>query len=182
MRAYPYTIENGAGERLTFTARVVEPGGERLVGSNVVAPGAGPPMHVHHLQEEALTVVQGRMGFQRPGGPPRLAGEGETVVFAAGDAHRFWNAGDGELHCTAYIKPAGNAEYFLSAVFESQKRNGGRPSLLDVAFLARRYRSEFTMLEIPLLAQRIAFPLLVVIGRLLGRYGKYADAPAPIVS
>jgi quercetin dioxygenase-like cupin family protein len=38
-------------------------------------------MHVHNYQEEALTVQQGRIGYQRPGGPPRFAGPGETVVF-----------------------------------------------------------------------------------------------------
>lgn len=34
------------------------------------------------------------------------------------------------------------------------------------------------MTEIPALAQRVVFPLLAAVGRVLGRYGKYADAPA----
>src|SRR5687768_2290643 len=67
--SYPHTIENGAGERLTFLRRVQGPTGDRVEGESVVAPGAGPPMHVHHLQEEALTVQQGRMGYQRLGEP-----------------------------------------------------------------------------------------------------------------
>jgi mannose-6-phosphate isomerase-like protein (cupin superfamily) len=181
MREYPYFIENGGGERLTFSRRIAESGGDRVVGENVVAPGAGPPMHVHYLQEEALTVVQGRIGFQRPGEKPAFAGAGETVVFRAGEAHRFWNAGQSDLRCTAYIKPAGNAEYFLGAIFASQKRNGGRrPALMDVAFLLQRYRTEFGMLAIPPLAQRLVFPVLVAVGRLLGRYVKYTDAPEPI--
>ena len=101
--AYPHTIDDGAGERLTFLRRVPGARGDRLEVENVVAPGAGPPMHVHHHQEEALTVVEGRMGYERPGGPPRFAGPGETVAFAAGDAHRFWNAGDGPLRCTGHV-------------------------------------------------------------------------------
>ena len=181
MKDYPYSIENGAGERLTFARRIQKPGGDRVEGDNVVAPGAGPPMHVHYFEEEALTVAQGRLGYQRLGGEPAFAGEGETVVFRAGEAHRFWNAGQTELRCTAYIEPAGNVEYFLGAMFESQKANGGRrPSLFDVAFLARRYRAEYAMLAIPAAAQRMVFPVLVAIGRLLGRYRKYADAPEPI--
>jgi quercetin dioxygenase-like cupin family protein len=181
MREYPYIIENGAGERLTFARRIQEPGGDRLEGENVVAPGAGPPMHVHYFQEEALTVVQGRMGFQRPGEEPAFAGEGETVVFRAGEAHSFWNAGQSDLRCTAYIKPAGNVEYFLEAIFASQRSNGGRrPALLDVAFLTRRYRTEFAMLAVPALAQRFVFPVLVAVGRVLGKYAKYADAPEPM--
>lgn len=180
MRDYPYTIDNGGGEWLTFAARVQEPDGERVVGEARVAPGAGPPMHVHYHQEEAFTVVQGRLGYQIAGREPAFAAAGETVVFPAGQAHRFWNAGEAELRCSAYLKPAGNAEFFLGALFASQKANGGRrPALLDVAFLAQRYRTEYCMVEIPVIVQRLAFPLLVAAGRALGRYGKYADAPAP---
>ena len=180
--AYPHTIENGAGERLTFIRRVPGAnGGDRLEVENVVEPGSGPVMHVHHHQEEALTVVQGRIGYQRPGEPAILAGPGEAVAFRAGEAHKFWNAGEEELRCTGYIEPADNIEYFLGAIFESQKRSGGsRPNLLDAAFLTRRYRSEFGMAEIPAPVQRFVFPVLVATGRLLGRYEKYADAPEPV--
>ena len=178
---YPHTIENGAGERLTFLRRVPGATGDRLEVENVVEPGAGPIMHVHHYQEEALTVVEGRIGYQRPGEPARFAGPGETVSCRAGEAHRFWNAGEDILRCKGYIEPADNAEYFLGAIFESQKRSGGsRPNLLDAAFLTRRYRSEFGMAGISAPVQRFVFPVLVAIGRLLGRYGKYADAPAPV--
>lgn len=181
MRGYPHVIENGAGERLTFTGRTAGPTGERVVGEARVAPGAGPPMHVHHQQDEVFTVVRGRIGYQRAGAAPRFAGPGETVVFRAGEPHRFWNAGDDELHCTAYIEPPGNVEFFLSALFASQQANAGRrPSLLDVAYLTRRYRSEYAMSAIPALVQRFVFPVLVAWGHLAGRYGKYAEAPEPL--
>jgi quercetin dioxygenase-like cupin family protein len=178
---YPHTIDNGAGERLTFLRRVPGPNGDRLEAENTVAPGVGPMMHVHHLQTEALTVVEGRMGYQRLGQPERFAGPGEEVVFPAGDAHRFWNAGDGILKCTGYIEPADNIEYFLGEIFASQRRTGSlRPSPFDAAYLARRYRTEFAMLAIPAAVQRLVFPLLVGLGTLLGRYARYADAPAPV--
>jgi uncharacterized cupin superfamily protein len=179
---YPHTIENGAGgERLTFLRRVPGARGERLEVENAVEPGAGPIMHVHHYQEEALTVVEGRIGYQRPGEAARFAGPGETAAFRAGEAHRFWNAGEGVLRCRGYIEPADNIEYFLEAIFESQKRNGGsRPDLLDAAFLVWRYRSEYRMVGIPRPVQRVVFPVLVAIGGLLGRYRKYADAPEPV--
>jgi uncharacterized cupin superfamily protein len=179
--AYPHTIENGAGERLTFLRRVPGRRGDRVEGENAVAPGAGPPMHVHHRQEEALTVQQGRLGYQRLGEPERFAGPGETVTFAAGEAHRFWNAGEDELRCTAHVEPADNVEYFLTEIFASQRRRGGtRPDPFDAAFLVRRYGSEFAMLEVPAAVQRLVFPVLVRLGTLLGRYARYADAPEPV--
>jgi quercetin dioxygenase-like cupin family protein len=125
---YPHTIENGAGERLTFARKAGGIAGERLEGENVVQPGAGPPMHVHHLQEEVLTVREGRIGYQRLGQPPQYAGPGETLRFGPGEPHKFWNAGEGN-------QPA---------------------------------------------VQRVVFPMIVALGRLLGRYRRYADAPPPV--
>jgi quercetin dioxygenase-like cupin family protein len=178
---YPHTIENGAGERLTFMRRVQGSHGDRLEVENLVKPGSGPPMHVHHHQEEALTIQQGRVGYQRLGEPPQFAEFGETVVFKPGEAHRFWNAGEEDLRCTGYIQPADNLEYFLTALYESQRENGGRrPDPFEAAFLATRFRSEFGMAVIPAGVRRLVFPVLVIVGRLLGKYRKYADAPEPV--
>jgi quercetin dioxygenase-like cupin family protein len=178
---YPHTIENGAGERITFLRKVPGTTGDRLEAENVVKPGAGPPMHVHRSQEEVFTVRQGRIGYQRPGEPPQFAGPGETVAFKPGEPHRFWNAGDGDLVCTGHVEPAGNMEYLLTELFESTKRNGGkRPAPLDAAFLMRRYRSEFAIVEIPSAVQRFVFPLMVAVGKVLGKYRRYGDAPEPI--
>ena len=44
----------------------------------------------------------------------------------------------------------------------------------------RRYRREFTMLDIPAEVRRFVFPGQVAVGRLLRWYGKYADAPEPV--
>jgi hypothetical protein len=74
-----------------------------------------------------------------------------------------------------------NIEYFLSAIYESQRESAGsRPDPLEMAYLMRRYRSEFGMAEIPSVVQRVVFPVMVAIGRLLGKYKKYADAPEPV--
>jgi len=177
---YPHTIESGAGERITFLRRIPGASGDRLEGENVATPGAGPPMHVHYLQEEVFTVREGRMGYQSAGGPERFAGPGETVAFAPGVPHRFWNAGEGDLRCTGHIEPAHNVEYLLTELFESSKRNGARPGLFDVAFLAMRYRSEYGLGVVPAAMQRVVFPLLVGVGTLLGKYRRYADAPEPV--
>ena len=50
-----------------------------------MSPGAGPPMHVHRLQEEGLTVESGTMGWQRAGEEEQLAQAGESITFAPGD-------------------------------------------------------------------------------------------------
>lgn len=178
--SYPHTIDNGAGERLTFLRRVQGGTGDRLEVENAVKPGTGPPMHIHRHQTEALTVQQGRIGYQRPGGAEQYAVPGETVAFRAGEAHRFWNAGQDELRCTGHIEPADNVEYVLTELYASTQRNGGRPDPFDAAFLMWRYRSEFTLVAVPAAVRRFVFPAQVAVGRLLGKYRKYADAPEPV--
>ena len=149
MSEYPRTIEDGGGEQLTFVRRTRDERGELLEAENRVAPGNGPPMHVHHFQEESLTVRQGKVAWIEEGGPEQTAGPGETVTFGPGVSHRFWNAGDEDLVCTGYICPPDNIEYFLAQIYDSTARNGGkRPGMFDAAYLSWRYRSEFAMTEV----------------------------------
>jgi quercetin dioxygenase-like cupin family protein len=183
MRKYPYTIDNGAGERLTFTGLIPGPNGDRIEADGVAQPGAGPPLHVHYLQEEAVRVISGRMGYQTLGKPEQFVGPGEIVVWPAGTAHRWWNAGESELRMTGWCAPPDNVEFFLGTLFASVKANGGRrPGVFDAAFLMSRYRAEYAMLELPIVVRRFMLPLVYAVGLALGRYAKYADAPPPITS
>lgn len=181
MYQYPHTIENGAGERLTFVRRARDERGEMLEAENVVEPGAGPPVHVHHLQEEALTVRSGEIGYQILGQDPQTASAGETVTFAPGVAHKFWNAGTADLRCTGWIRPPDNIEYFLTEIYASMRRNGGkRPGLFDAAYLLRRYRSEFDMLDIPAPVRRFVLPIVARVGSAIDLDRKFAGAPEPV--
>ena len=179
-RTYPYTIDNGSGELLTFTGITQGPDGERLGADGGARPGAGPPMHVHYLQEEGVRVVRGRVGYQVLGGEPQFAGPGETVVWPPGTPHKWWNAGSDELQMSGWCRPPHNIEYFLSALFASTKENGGRPGIFDAAFLATRYRSEFAILDLPVVVRRVVIPIAYVVGKVLGKHEKFKDAPAPI--
>lgn len=178
---YPHTIENGHGEILTFERRVMTPKGEQVEGWNrVTRPGAGPPFHTHFHEEESFTVREGRLGYQLLGGPEQFAEVGETVTFPKGTPHRFWNAGEGDLRCAASIRPPGNIEYFLGAIFEAQKNgSGGRPNLMDASYLLWRYRSEYRMDEMPWLVRTVVTPIVALVAGLAGRRRKYADAPPP---
>ena len=180
MSEYPHTIDDGGGESLTFVARGTDDRGEYLEVRNTVSPGAGPPMHVHHFQEEGLTVESGTIGYEELDGEEHRAGPGETATFAPGVAHRFWNAGDDDLVCTGFIRPPDNIEYFLGEIYASTARNGGeRPGLFDAAYLSRRYRDEFTMLAIPKPVQTFLFPVIAGVGTLFGKHKRFADAPEP---
>lgn len=181
-KAYPRTIDNGSGELLTFTGRTQGPGGERVGVDGVAKPGAGPPMHVHYLQEEAVQVIRGRVGHQVLGGEPQFAGPGESVTWPAGTPHKWWNAGTDEVQMVGWCSPPGNVEFYLSALFASMKENGGRPGLFDAAFLMTRYRTEFALLELPAFVTAIVLPIVYRLGVVLGKYQKFKDAPVPLQS
>ncbi len=77
---------------------------------NLVQPGSGPPMHVHFKQTESLTIGKGRLGVEILGEKPTEYGEGETITFAVGVAHRFWNAGKESVICKGWVAPVDNIE------------------------------------------------------------------------
>jgi quercetin dioxygenase-like cupin family protein len=178
---YPHTIENGGGEELTFLRLIENESGGLLEVENKVKPGSGPPMHIHWLQDESLTVVKGKMGAQVLGKPATFHGPGETLTFYRGQAHKFWNAGEDVLICKGTISPANNIVYFLTEIYRSIKANGGhRPSAFDGAYLQTKYRSEFEMVEIPSFVKRVVFPIILGLGKLSGKHKKFLGGPRPI--
>ena len=182
MHTYPNKIENGEGEVITFLGVVRDRDGDRMEIEVLVPPNVGAPMHLHHLQEEAMTVLAGKLGLQFAGEQPRYAESGETIILKRGVGHRWWNAGTTALRCTGWATPPNHLEYFFTALFDSMKRSGRKPpGFFDAAFLLTRYRSEIPMLDIPAVVQKVAFPVLLADGTLLGKYEKFKDAPEPVL-
>jgi quercetin dioxygenase-like cupin family protein len=178
---FPHTIENCVGEKIIFKQLIKESGGDKVIGESFVAPGAGPLMHTHWLQDESLTVIKGKIGYQVQGQPEQFAGEGETVLFTRGTAHRFWNAGQDTLHCEAWVKPANTFVFFISSVFEAQNKSGkSEPEPFDGAYLLTRYSAEYEMNGIPKFVRKIIIPITYFFGKLLGKYQHFKNAPAPV--
>ena len=180
--SYPRTIEDGGGSSMTFLGVSTDANGvEQLSVLSRVAPGHGPPAHVHHQQDEEVTVREGRIGWVVGGGPEQFGGPGDTVRFPAGVEHRFWNAGEEDLIAEGTVNPPDNFEWFLTQIYASTKANGGeRPGLFDSAYLLTRYGSEFAMTDIPKPITKVLFPVVAAVGRLLGRADRFAGAPEPL--
>lgn len=179
--SYPYVIENCLGEKIIFHAVQKEPDGDIVIVENFVTPGHGPLMHTHFLQDEALTVIKGKIGYQILGQEEQYAGEGETVLFKRGTPHRFWNAGEDILNCKGWIKPANTIVFFLSAIYAAQNKSGkAQPEIFDGAFLLTRYSKEYDLPEIPFFVKRTVIPLTYLLGRMLGKYKHFKDAPEPV--
>jgi quercetin dioxygenase-like cupin family protein len=176
----PVTITNVHGEKLIFLGVVRTDNGEIVEVENELTPKAGPPMHTHWKQDESLTVISGKMGYQVAGEKEQFLSEGETVVFKKGTPHKFWNAGDTTLRCKGWVSPPDNIVYFLSEIYRSMNENGGRPGTFDAAYLLNRYKGEYAMQEIPSFVQKVIFPITLFFGKLAGKHKKFKDAPQPI--
>ncbi len=177
----PHRISNRFGEVLIFHSVEMEDGVKKMIMSNQVQPGAGPPFHVHFRQDECLTVTKGFLGYQIDGQEEKFLNEGESIVFPQGEMHRFWNAGDELLECTGWVKPAHSLDYFLTGIYKSMDKAGkpeGDP--FDSAYLINRYRSEYDLKVIPPFVKKVIFPITVFIGKLLGKYPHFKNAPEPV--
>jgi quercetin dioxygenase-like cupin family protein len=179
--SYPHTIENCLGEKIIFHHIQQEFGGDKVIVENFVTPGHGPLMHTHFLQDEELMVIKGKLAYQVSGQEVQYAGEGETVLFERGTPHRFWNAGQETLNCIGWIKPANTIVFYLSAIYTAQNKSGKpQPEKFDGAYLLTRYRTEYDLPEVPKFVKKIILPVTYFIGRLLGKYKHFKDAPQPV--
>lgn len=104
-------LQSGPGRDLVFKVIGEETGGALDYFTVEVAPKGGPPLHVHHTQEETIHVLKGRFKVRigeelfelEPGGFAYLPSEiphaflnltdepGEIiVVYTPGGGHRFY--------------------------------------------------------------------------------------------
>ena len=62
------------------------------------------PLHVHHEDDEAWYVLEGRLGLRRGEGTV-VASAGAAVLVPRGTPHTFWNAGPGEVRYLIVMTP-----------------------------------------------------------------------------
>ena len=178
---YPHTIENCVGEKIIFQHIEKTEKGDKVILKAFCDPGCGPTMHTHFKQDESLTVLSGKMGYQVLGEASKIAEEGETVIFRRGTPHKFWAEGDTQLQCTGWIEPVHSVVFFLSALYEAQNKSGkGQPETFDGAYLMSRYASEYDLPEIPAFVKKTIIPITYIAGQVLGKYTHFNGAPAPL--
>src|SRR5262245_51023909 len=130
----------------------------------------GPPLHVHFREREEGIVKAGTLGAQI-GGEQIVVPTGGTAVLPAGIPHRWWNAGDDLLELSGKVVPAVDLDRYLQALFAVLNANpGGRPSIFHLAHVLWRHRDTQLILRPPRAIQGVVFPVILFIGRILGKY------------
>jgi mannose-6-phosphate isomerase-like protein (cupin superfamily) len=176
-------IENPVtGERLVFRQTSRETNGEAVVlEAYVKANGFVAAAHVHPHQEERFQVLRGTVGF-RVGRKKLLAGPGQRVTVPAGTAHKFWNAGDDEVHFVCEVRPALQFEQLIETMFglanDGKTNKKGMPNPLRLAVIARAHFEDVRLPFPPAWMQRAGLALGSPLGRLLGYEPTYVPSGA----
>jgi hypothetical protein len=125
---------------------------------------------VHFHEREQGKVTAGTLGAQ-VGTEKIIVPAGEVAVLPAGTPHRWWNAGDDLLEFSGQVIPAVDLDRYLQAVFAVLNASGsGRPSIFYLAHVLWRHRHTQAVMVPPPAIQRIVFPLVLLLGRILGKY------------
>jgi mannose-6-phosphate isomerase-like protein (cupin superfamily) len=167
------------GERATIRLGTRETNGQRLiVDIDLKGGGVGCPLHLHPNIHERLTVVSGRVGIF-VNGAISIAKVGRTIDIPAGVAHRFWNAGICEANIALDIQPAKRFEAFIRNMIglaqDGKTDSRGMPHFLQLAALATEFDDVVRFLTPSRFVQRLVFPFLVPIARILGYRGSYPE-------
>ena len=165
-------IENRHSGEILRMRRVRDAQGQIvLILDGSLPPQAnGPPMHAHILEHEEVVVKAGTLGGL-VGTEKIIVPAGGTAIFPAGSPHRWWNAGDDLLELSGQVVPSVDLDRYLQAVFAVlNASSNGRPSLFHFAHVLWRHRDTQSF-SIPVPAiQRIVLPVILFIGRILGKY------------
>lgn len=171
-------LENRRTGEILRMRRVRDANGQTVLAiEGSLPPGtSGPPLHVHLHQREEGFVKAGSLGA-RIGKETVRVPAGGSGIFPAGVVHTWWNAGDDLLKFDGQAIPAGDLDRYLQALFAVLNANpSGRPSIFYMAHVLWRHRHSQAIALPPRTIQRIVFPLILLVGRVLGKY-RGADWP-----
>lgn len=114
-------------------------GGVAGAFESTVPGGSGPPIHVHHNEDEIIHVVESPYDFWLDGAVVRKL-PGESIFLPRGVPHTFRVAGDRPGRNLTLLTPGGLEEFFVEAATRELKIPA---HMAEVVELAGRYGIEF---------------------------------------
>jgi quercetin dioxygenase-like cupin family protein len=139
-------LQSGPGRDLIFKVTGDDTGGAFDYFLVEVAPHAGPPLHVHHHQEEAIHVLSGRYKV-RIGDAEHTVEEGGFAYMPAGLPHTFLNL-TGEVGRIVIVYTPGGGHRFYAELGPATRT--ANPDRAEIAAIFERHG--MTLLGPPLAA------------------------------
>jgi len=116
-----------------------ESGGVIGVFESIVPGGGGPPIHVHHNEDEVIHVIEGNYEFWLDGEIARIA-SGSSIFLPRGVPHTFRVLNGPSGRNLTVLTPGGMEDFFVEAATQSLRIPDDMGQLL---LLAERYGIEF---------------------------------------
>jgi mannose-6-phosphate isomerase-like protein (cupin superfamily) len=115
----PYALSTGEGKAYWFLGTLfeVKAAGKETAGvfsliEELNPPGEGPPLHVHHREDEAFYVLEGEVTFQI--GEKVIHAKTGAFVFAPRDIpHTYQVKGEIPAKLLTIMAPAGLEQFFI---------------------------------------------------------------------
>lgn len=137
-------LQSGPGRDLIFKVTGEDTGGAFDYFIVQVAPKGGPPLHVHHKQEETIHVLKGRFKV-RIGEEIFNLNEGDFAYLPSNIPHAFLNLTDEEGEVIVVYTPGGGHKFYEEL---GPLTRNGKPDHKVVAELFAKY--DMTLLGPPL--------------------------------
>jgi quercetin dioxygenase-like cupin family protein len=137
-------LQSGPGRDLIFKVTGEDTGGAFDYFIVKVGPHGGPPLHVHHKQEETIQILKGKFKV-RIGEEIYLLNEGDFAYLPSKVPHAFLNLTDEEGEVIVVYTPGGGHKFYEEL---GPLTRNGKPDHKVVAQLFEKY--EMTLLGPPL--------------------------------
>jgi quercetin dioxygenase-like cupin family protein len=128
-------LRSGPGRDLIFKVTGNDTGGAFDYFIVQVAPKNGPPLHVHHIQEETIHVLKGRFKV-RIGDEIFYLNEGDFAYLPSKVPHAFVNLTDETGEVIVVYVPGGGHRFYEEL---GPLTRNGRPDPKDVAEVFEKY-------------------------------------------
>ena len=123
----------GPGDRVNFLVTGAESHGSCFIIEGTVAPGGGPPPHLHHFEDETFYMLEGSLTFQA-GGQTIHAKPGDFIRIPRGTVHSIKNEGTGPGRALVIMSPAGPTglqQFFEESFHPTTDRNATPPPISE---------------------------------------------------
>lgn len=101
------------GDLYTFKVTGKQTNGSFTVVEQIIQPQSGPPPHVHHREDEAFYVLEGKFLFLS-GDKSSIFEGGSFVYIPKGTLHTFKNIDEQPGRLMVIITPAGLEDFFYA--------------------------------------------------------------------
>ena len=140
------------GELVTYKITSYQTGGAYSLFEVTAQPGAGPPPHVQHREDESFYILEGEYEFLVEGRTIN-AGVGSVIYVSKGNLHAHNNVGEGIGRMLVSQTPGGLHEQFFEDIGEEMKDRSTAPASEDppdmerIAKIAAEYGIEIPSLS-----------------------------------